>query len=563
MRFRDIGLKWKIQLIVVAAVAGFLALAALNLYSLYTGMTGDYALKTQQVVQTAASVIDHYVDEAKAGRMTEAQAKAAAIGAVKAMRYDKGAGYFWINDFEPKVIMHPVLPSLVGKYVGDMVDPNGVHIYRRIVDVVKKSGAGFVYYMWPKKQGAAPVRKVSYVEGIPAWGWIVGSGIYLDDVDAMFMHIGEMLGGVILLIGAGVLGAALLVSRSTTTPILRMTDAMRRLAGGDKTVEITERDRKDEVGAMAAAVAVFKDSMIEADRLRAEQEDSKHRAEAEKHAAMRKMADEFESGVKGIVQMVASASTELQHTAQSMSSTAAETQRQSGVVAKASEQASGNVHTVAAAAEELAASIAEITRQVGSSSEMTTRAVTETERTNSQIQGLADAAQRIGDVVKLISGIASQTNLLALNATIEAARAGEAGKGFAVVASEVKALANQTAKATDEIGAKIGEIQSATDLSVSAVQGIGQTIGKMNEIATTIAAAVEEQGNATHEIARNVQQASTGTSEVSSNIAGVTQAAGDTGAAANQVLTASGELAKQAEALREQVETFIAHIRAA
>ncbi len=370
---------------------------------------------------------------------------------------------------------------------------------------------------------------------------------------------------VVLSLGALILGIALawLIGRGIARPVVAMTAAMQKLAGGDTKVEVPAQGRRDEIGQMAGAVEVFKHNMIEADRLRAEQEQSKARAEAEKKATMNKMADEFEASVKAVVQMVSSASTELQSTAQSMSATAEETQRQSTAVAAASEQASTNVQTVASAAEELASSIGEIGRQVAESARIAAKAVSDAEHTNSQVQALAEAAQKIGDVVKLINDIAGQTNLLALNATIEAARAGEAGKGFAVVASEVKSLATQTAKATEDIANQIKAIQSATGDSVQAIQGISGTIGRINEIATTIAAAVEEQGAATKEIARNVQQASAGTHEVSSNIANVTQAATETGAAAGQVLGSASDLARQSETLRTQVDGFIAKVRAA
>jgi methyl-accepting chemotaxis protein len=355
---------------------------------------------------------------------------------------------------------------------------------------------------------------------------------------------------------------ALMFVNGVSRPITAMVEAMKNLASGNTDTAIPAQGRKDEVGAMAGAVQVFKDNMITAARLEAEQKAEQERKE-QRQKAVDGYIQDFDKSVGGVLEMVASASTELESTAKSMSATAGTAQQQSTAVAAASEQASTNVQTVASAAEELSSSISEISRQVAESTRITSQAVTETEKTDAQIQGLADAAQRIGDVVKLINDIAGQTNLLALNATIEAARAGEAGKGFAVVASEVKSLANQTAKATEEISAKIAEMQSATSLSVQAVQGIGQTIGRINEIATTIASAVEEQGAATQEIARNVQQASAGTAEVSTNIVGVTKAANDTGAASTQVLGAAGELSKQSESLRGQVDAFLSKIRAA
>ncbi|MBM3570624.1 MAG: HAMP domain-containing protein [Alphaproteobacteria bacterium] len=368
-----------------------------------------------------------------------------------------------------------------------------------------------------------------------------------------------------VLLGVG-LGAAatvaLLTQRSIVPPIQGMTGAMGQLAGGNLKTEVPALDKQDEIGQMAKAVQVFKQSMIETERMRAEQEEQKKRAEAEKREAMHKLAGDFERDVGGIVQIVGSAATELQSTASAMSGTAEETSRQALAVASASDQASTNVQTVASATEELTSSIQEISRQVGEAAGIAKQAVTEAEKTNAQIQALAEASQKIGDVVKLINDIAGQTNLLALNATIEAARAGEAGKGFAVVASEVKTLANQTGKATEEIANQITGIQGATRSAVDAIGGIGKTIARISDISTAIAAAVEEQGAATQEIARNVQQASAGTSEVSQNISGVKQAAGETGQAAGQVLEAAKELGSQADKLKSQVAGFIAGIRA-
>ncbi|TDI63437.1 MAG: methyl-accepting chemotaxis protein [Alphaproteobacteria bacterium] len=275
-----------------------------------------------------------------------------------------------------------------------------------------------------------------------------------------------------------------------------------------------------------------------------------------------KLADDFEHNVKAVVDAVSASATEMQASAQALSATAEETNRQSAAVAAASEQATSNVQTVASATEQLSASVAEIGGQVVQSTRIAESGVKEAERTNDQIQELAQAAQKIDEVVKLISDIAGQTNLLALNATIEAARAGDAGKGFAVVASEVKSLANQTAKATEEIASQIAAVQNATTNAVTAIESISKVIGEINEISTSVASAVEEQGAATQEIARNVQEAVKGNQEVTTNITGVTKAATETGASANEVLEAAGELSKQSETLADQVDRFLVQVRA-
>ncbi|MGJ4946999.1 methyl-accepting chemotaxis protein [Bradyrhizobium sp. HKCCYLS20291] len=364
-------------------------------------------------------------------------------------------------------------------------------------------------------------------------------------------------------VAIGVAGAVVyFTNRSIVPPILKMVGAMGTLASGDHSVEIPGIEQQDEIGRMARAVTVFKENMIKAKELAAKEAEAIKQRMA-RATRVNELTDTFEAGISGMLRSVAAASTELQATASQMTATAEETSAQATAVAAATEEASVNVQTVAAASEELASSVAEIGRQVTQSASIAQKAVADVDRTNSTVQSLQNDAAGIGDVVKLISEIASQTNLLALNATIEAARAGDAGRGFAVVAAEVKNLAEQTAKATDQISSQVASIQASSDQVVGAISGIGATIRRMNEIAGAIASAVEEQGSATQEIARNVQQAAAGTGEISSNVTGVRQAATDTGGAAQQVLTASGELSKQSEMLREGVESFLADIKAA
>ena len=355
---------------------------------------------------------------------------------------------------------------------------------------------------------------------------------------------------------------AYLIVSGVSKPITAMTEAMKRLAGRDLETSIVGLGRKDEIGAMAGAVQVFKDSMIAADRLATEKE-SEREGKTKRAQALDMLTKSFEAKVRDLVAALSSAATEMEASARSMTSTAEETSKQSLTVASATEQASANVETVATASEELTSSIQEIGRQVAQSSKIAMKAVEDAKHTDATVQELAVGAQKIGEVVTLIQSIASQTNLLALNATIEAARAGEAGKGFAVVASEVKALANQTAKATDEISGQIGHIQDSTKQAVDAIRGIAQTIGEIAEIATAIAAAVEQQGSATKEIARNVQQAAQGTQEVASNIVRVKEASVATGSAAGEVLGAAGGLAQQAQTLSREVDNFLSSVKAA
>jgi methyl-accepting chemotaxis protein len=355
---------------------------------------------------------------------------------------------------------------------------------------------------------------------------------------------------------------AWVIGRSIVGPVTGMTAAMTKLAAGDKGAEIPSRDEKTELGEMAKAVDVFKQNMIKAEELAVEQRQEQARREERQRAVDAHIAG-FDHQVKGALQALAAASTQMHATAESMAATAKEASRQTLAVSTASEQTLANVQTVASASEEMSSSIAEIGRQVNHSSEIAGQAVEEAQRTTATVQSLARAAQTIGDVVNLINDIASQTNLLALNATIEAARAGEAGKGFAVVASEVKALASQTAKATDEIKSQIADMQGATQQAVEAIKGIDQTIARMSEIAGSIASAVGQQGAATQEIARNTQEAATGTAEITRNIADVSQSANQTGEAATQVLRAAGDLSQQSETLRGEIDTFLANIRAA
>ena len=352
-----------------------------------------------------------------------------------------------------------------------------------------------------------------------------------------------------------------LLARSVTNPVVQMTTAMGRLAEGDLKVTIPAQTRRDEIGKMAAAVEVFKQNALDRQRLTAEQEAGKKRAEQEKTELMNTLATDFEANIGGLIDGVAAAVSQLESSAKKMAGNADQTKQKSESVAIAAERTSSNVLTVASATEELSSSVSEISRQVAQSADVSRQAVQKATCTNQLVGSLANASQKIGEVVKLITDIAGQTNLLALNATIEAARAGEVGKGFAVVANEVKELAKQTTAATKEISEQIAGIQGATGEAVKAIRDIGTTIGEINEISSTIAAAVEEQGVVTLDIAQNTQQAATGAMAVSSDITVVAQAAEETGLTAAHVLDAASDLSQKARMLRHDVGVFLNSIR--
>jgi len=360
---------------------------------------------------------------------------------------------------------------------------------------------------------------------------------------------------------AGMMVAGLVLARSITRPLQGLSQATTELAGGRLDAEIQGTWMKNEIGAMARALQVFQNNAREVERLKVEQERQKAEAEAEKHRAIHELADLFEARVSEVVQQVGAGAHQVRTNAAGMLQRANATNDQASAVATASQQAGMSVQTAAAATDEMSASIAGIGDQVRRSFDMVRGAVQAVEQTNGHVVGLSEAAGRIGEIVGLINSIAAQTNLLALNATIEAARAGEAGKGFAVVASEVKNLANQTAKATEDISAQITAMQQVTGAAVNAIKGVGETVVSIDEIVGTISASMEQQAAATHEIARNVQEAASGTGEVSHNIAGVSHAASETGTAAGEVLRAAELLDGQAVALNNEVKQFIGRLR--
>jgi methyl-accepting chemotaxis protein len=551
----------KIYALIGLGFFGLLGITFLDSRELASSLKQQKKIELQHLGEVALTVLKEEHASVQNGGVAEAEAQKRAAARIAALRY--GANdYFTIQDTQSRLVMHPMMPQLNGKDMSEAKDPDGKRFAAEMTDVVKQKGSGFVEYAWPRPGADTPQPKLSFVIGFAPWGWNIITGVYVDDLSAQAWVSTQrslIAAGLVLLL---TLVVSVFVARGITRPLQRMTVAMKDLAGGRLDIDVPGIGRRDEVGEMAEAVEVFKSHAVARRGLEAEQEEAKIRAAALRKADMHKLADDFEDAVGKIIEAVSSASSELEASASTLTSTAEHAQELTSMVATASEEASTNVQSVASATEELSSSVTEIGRQVQESARMANEAVDQARKTNERVSELSKAAGRIGDVVELINTIAAQTNLLALNATIEAARAGEAGRGFAVVASEVKALAEQTAKATGEIGQQITGIQAATQESVGAIQAIGDTIEKLSEVSSTIAAAVEEQGAATQEISRNVQQAAQGTQRVSSSIANVQRGASETGSASSQVLSSAQSLSTDSNRLKLEVGKFLNSVRA-
>lgn len=562
MTLNRISIGMKVWALVALATLCMVLGTTYSMITLHHAMLDDHRASVRQLVEAAYGLVDGLEQKVRAGEISKDQAQTLAKDGLRAMTYN-GDEYIFVLDTAGTLLVNRASRGLENSMILDRTDANGKPIFREMITTATESGDGYLSYQWPMPGIADPVDKLSYVRGFGPWGWVIGTGIYMDRFEA------EYRSQVIQFALLATLGLALLIAlaygiiHNMVPPLTSLSKRMHLLADGDLSVEVIGRDRGDEIGEMAAAMEIFKDNAIARQALEAQAKEAEQRARAERKAVMLRMADDFERAIGEVVSVVSASASEMEKTASAMSATAEETSRQSTVVAAAAEEASTNVSAVAMATEQLSASIREIADQVGHASDVAQGAVDEAQRSNRMVSDLASAADRIGEVVTLIAGIANQTNLLALNATIEAARAGEAGKGFAVVANEVKVLAGQTAKATEEIALQVGAIQEETRHAVVAIQGIGLTISQISETATLIASAVAQQEAATQEIARNVQMASDGTCEVSANIYGVKDAAEETGAAASDVRTSADQLASNANLLKSSVDGFLSEVRAA
>tara|TARA_Y100000782_G_scaffold111650_1_gene140263 strand:+ start:1565 stop:3244 length:1680 start_codon:yes stop_codon:yes gene_type:complete len=553
IKFRLLG----IVAIFVSGVIGLLVLMMLDYrHSLYDQRGAELKSLVASVISQAEAA-DRAV---AAGKLTLDDAQDQIKRVLNLARY-RGGEYFFVIDHDHNMVLHPIKPELNGRNLADLKDANGVMIFQSMTSVVAKSGSGTVSYLWPKAGSDQPVDKVSYVQDFKPWGWIIGTGVYVDDLSATVWSTFLRNLVACLLCLAVVVATVVMVIRSITRPVNALSETMSAVAAGADT-GADFSTRRDELGAMGVALNQFRSVLAEREKLSAETE-ARHQEEREKQNRIAELIAVFRETSEDVLGSVTETVVSLRENMQSLNDATDETATCAASASEISVNTSSNVQTVAAAAEELTTSIHDLNRSVSNTQKTVSGATRKAQDTSEKVVNLATFAKRIGDVVSMIAEIAEQTNLLALNATIEAARAGEAGRGFAIVASEVKSLARQTAEATEQISEQVTAVQEATAEAAEAMSDISSVMGQVNEETATMAAAIEQQSEATAEISRNAQQAADGTGKVVSNGQVLNDVVLNNRKTVGSLLESADDVASKSNHLRDEVSRFLSEVSAA